>query len=41
MTVANLTGFNILRIINEPTAAAFAYGLNKNIDDEKIIAFFN
>jgi len=39
MTVAESVGFNILRIINEPTAAAFAYGLNKNIDDERIMVF--
>ena len=39
MTVAKSVGFNILRIINEPTAAAFAYGLNKNIDDERIMVF--
>lgn len=25
-----ISGLNVLRIINEPTAAAIAYGLNKN-----------
>ena len=39
MNIATFLGFNILRIINEPTAAAFAYGLNNNIDDEKIMVF--
>ena len=39
MSVATNVGFNILRIINEPTAAAFAYGLNTKIDDEKIMVF--
>ncbi len=38
MSIAKKVGFNILRIINEPTAAAFAYGLNKNIED-KIMVF--
>jgi len=33
-----LAGFNVLRIINEPTAAALAYGLDKNIN-EKILVF--
>jgi molecular chaperone DnaK len=33
-----LSGFNILRIINEPSAAALSYGLNKyNINEEKIL----
>lgn len=27
---AKLAGFNVLRLINEPTAAAYAYGLEKN-----------
>ena len=33
------TNFNILRIINEPTAAAFSYGLNNTINDEQIMVF--
>ena len=39
INVAKISGFNILRIINEPTAAAFAYGLDKNFEDEKIMVF--
>jgi molecular chaperone DnaK len=39
INVAKFVGFNILRIINEPTAAAFAYGLNKEIEEEKIMVF--
>jgi molecular chaperone DnaK (HSP70) len=35
-----ISGFNVLRIINEPTAAAIAYGLNnKGIDDRNVIIF--
>lgn len=34
-----IAGFNILRIINEPTAAALAYGLDKGKDDELILVF--
>ena len=30
-----ISGLNVLRIINEPTAAAIAYGLDKNYDKEK------
>src|SRR5690625_3889989 len=31
-----IAGLNVLRIINEPTAAALAYGLDKGKDDELI-----
>ena len=34
-----IAGLNVLRIINEPTAAAMAYGLEKAGDDEKILVF--
>ena len=34
-----IAGFNVLRIINEPTAAALAYGLEKGKDDELILVF--
>lgn len=35
-----IAGLNVLRIINEPTAAAIAYGLDKKRDkEEKIIVF--
>ena len=33
-----IAGFNVRRIINEPTAAALAYGLNKK-KDEKIVVY--
>ncbi|OGZ72197.1 MAG: molecular chaperone DnaK [Candidatus Staskawiczbacteria bacterium RIFCSPLOWO2_01_FULL_38_12b] len=33
-----IAGFNVKRVINEPTAAALAYGLNKK-KDEKIIVY--
>lgn len=28
-----ISGLNVLRIINEPTAAAIAYGLDKKVSD--------
>ena len=34
----NIAGLNVLRIINEPTAASLAYGLDKK-NDEKIVVF--
>ena len=34
-----IAGLNILRIINEPTAAALAYGLNNGEDEKKILIF--
>ena len=34
-----IAGLEVLRIINEPTAAALAYGLDKSADDEKILVF--
>jgi heat shock 70kDa protein 1/2/6/8 len=34
-----IAGLNILRIINEPTAAALAYGLNNGDDEKKILIF--
>ena len=34
-----IAGLNILRIINEPTAAALAYGLDKGKEDELILVF--
>jgi L1 cell adhesion molecule like protein len=35
-----ISGLNILRIINEPTAAAIAYGLDKK-EEEKIVLIFD
>ena len=34
-----VAGLNVLRIINEPTAAALAYGLDKGKEDELILVF--
>ncbi|MEL6711800.1 MAG: molecular chaperone DnaK [Pseudomonadota bacterium] len=36
-----IAGLNVLRIINEPTAAALAYGLDQNIKAEKTIAVYD
>ncbi|MBX7047030.1 MAG: Fe-S protein assembly chaperone HscA [Ignavibacteria bacterium] len=38
-----IAGIDVLRIINEPTAAALAYGLDKNVSgsEEKIIAVYD
>ena len=35
----DIAGLNVLRIINEPTAAALAYGLDKGKEDELILVF--
>ena len=37
----SIAGLNILRIINEPTAAAIAYGLDKQNESEKNILIFD
>ncbi|MCP6231801.1 Hsp70 family protein, partial [Klebsiella pneumoniae] len=34
-----IAGLNVLRIINEPTAAALAYGLERGKEDELILVF--
>lgn len=34
-----IAGLEVLRIINEPTAAALAYGLDKTNNDEKVLVF--
>ena len=34
-----IAGLEVLRIINEPTAAALAYGLDKSTEDETILVF--
>lgn len=36
-----IAGLNVLRIINEPTAAALAYGLEKKTDGEKNVLIFD
>ena len=35
------SGLNVLRIINEPTAAAIAYGLDKKVDGERNVLIFD
>jgi L1 cell adhesion molecule like protein len=37
----SIAGLNVLRIINEPTAAAIAYGLNSNAKEEKNVLIFD
>ena len=34
-----IAGLDVLRIINEPTAAALAYGLDKGTEDETVLVF--
>src|SRR6478609_2361058 len=34
-----IAGLEVLRIINEPTAAALAYGLDKGSEDETVLVF--
>src|SRR5437868_14736476 len=36
ITAGQLAGFNVLQIINEPTAAALAYGLDKLNEDQTV-----
>jgi molecular chaperone DnaK (HSP70) len=36
-----IAGLNVLRIINEPTAASIAYGLDKKTDGEKKVMIFD
>lgn len=36
-----VAGLNVLRIINEPTAAALAYGLDKNLKGERNVLIFD
>ncbi|XP_047517652.1 heat shock protein 68-like [Pieris napi] len=36
-----IAAINVLRIINEPTAAALAYGLDKNLSGEKNVLIFD
>jgi L1 cell adhesion molecule like protein len=37
----SIAGLNVMRIINEPTAAALAYGLDKNLKGEKKVLIFD
>ncbi|XP_071479865.1 heat shock 70 kDa protein IV-like [Diadema antillarum] len=36
-----IAGLNVLRIINEPTAAALAYGLDKKLEEEQRVLIFD
>lgn len=36
-----IAGLNVLRIINEPTAAAIAYGLDKKVTGERNVLIFD
>ena len=36
-----ISGLNVLRIINEPTAAAIAYGLDKKVAGEKNVLIYD
>lgn len=36
-----ISGLNVTRIINEPTAAAIAYGLDKNMEQERNVLIFD
>jgi len=36
-----IAGLNVLRIINEPTAAAISYGLGKKSKDEMMVLIFD
>lgn len=38
---ARLAGLEVLRLLNEPTAAALAYGLGRESDDEEVIAVYD
>ena len=37
----HIAGLNVLRIVNEPTAAALAYGLDKNLTGERNVLIFD
>ena len=37
----NIAGLNVIRIINEPTAAAMAYGLNSSSKEERNVLIFD
>jgi len=36
-----IAGLNVLRVVNEPTAAAIAYGLDKTMEEEKNVLIFD
>ena len=38
---AELAGLNVLRLLNEPTAAAVAYGLDESIEESSVVAVYD
>jgi molecular chaperone DnaK (HSP70) len=38
---ATISGMNVLHIINEPTAAAIAYGLDRKVTGERNVLIFD
>ena len=38
---AELAGLNVLRLLNEPTAAAVAYGLDEHIEESDVVAVYD
>ncbi|XP_072946698.1 heat shock protein 68-like isoform X1 [Epargyreus clarus] len=40
-TAGSIAGLNVIRVINEPTAAALAYGLDKNVRGEKNVLIYD
>ena len=38
---STIAGLNVLRVINEPTAAAIAYGLEKMVSEERNVLIFD
>ena len=38
---AELAGLNVLRMLNEPTAAAVAYGLDESIEESSVVAVYD
>lgn len=41
INAAKIAGLNVLRVINEPTAAAFAYGLEKKLEAKRNVLIFD
>ncbi|GGJ89258.1 chaperone protein DnaK [Pilimelia anulata] len=39
MEAGEIAGFNVLRVVNEPTAAALAYGLDKGTKEQTVLVF--
>ncbi|GGK35307.1 chaperone protein DnaK [Pilimelia terevasa] len=39
MEAGGIAGFNVLRVVNEPTAAALAYGLDKGSKEQTVLVF--